>query len=154
MRSMTKERIGVVALSLGLVLGVAGCETEGGQAEMEEIPEVAEMEPQVGEDGVDLREALPLTQEDVGEIIFASGTVIGEPLPNGYFLETEHDIVIFVETEVRPEPGQVISVSGPLGQVAAPVFDEWEVEALTGDIEADYDYVRLFYIDDDAIPTG
>ncbi|MDX1647378.1 MAG: hypothetical protein R3304_09560 [Longimicrobiales bacterium] len=148
------RHVGVAVLATGLLLGAAGCETEGGQAEMSEIPEVAEIEPQVGEDGVELEEALPLTSEDVGDIIMASGTVVGQPLPHGYFLETEHDLVIFVESSVEVEPGQVISVAGPLGEVAAPVFEEWEVDAFDGEIEAEYEWVRLFFIDDDAIPVS
>lgn len=148
---MSEQKIGrwASALAVILALGVAACESEGGEAEMGEVPEVAEVETEAGA----LEEALPLTAEDVGDIMLVTGTVVGTVIPDGFFVATEHGLVLFVETDETVVPGELVSVTGPLQSVEVPVFDEWETDALEGEIEAEWDMLEAYYIDAGSIAT-
>ena len=148
-----RHRIAMIATSLALLAGTAGCEAERAEAEIGEVPEIGELEPQVDEDGVELDEALPLTREEVGDIILATGAVLGEPLADGFFLETEYDQIIFVASDLEPRPGEIVNVSGPLVEASGAAFDRWEAAAFEDELEAEYQWVRLFYIDDDGLPS-
>ena len=141
-------------LTLVAAVGLAGCDTEGEQAEIGEVPEVAEMEPGEAEAGeIALEEALPLTAEDVGDMMLVTGTVIGTVIPNGFFVATEHGEVLFVETTEMAVPGELVSVTGTLEAVEVPVFEEWETEALENEIEAEWQMMRSYYIDAGSVAT-
>ena len=140
------------ALALVALLGVAGCDTEGGEAETGEVPEAAELEAEpTGE--IELEEALPLTAEDVGDRMLITGTVIGSVIPDGFFVATEHGRVLFVASEDVPVPGEVVTVTGTLAAAETLVFEEWEVEALQGEVEAEWEIMRSYYLDGGSVAT-
>ena len=120
-------------ISSGLIVAFAAtalwaCGSD--EAEIDEVPEVAE---------VRLEELYPLSPDDVGKVIMANGTVVGRAVPGGFFLRTEGAQVLFVRTPVPVSPGSVVRVVGPLQQATVAVFDEWEEDALEGEVEAEWD---------------
>ncbi|MDX1568348.1 MAG: hypothetical protein R3223_11145 [Longimicrobiales bacterium] len=132
---------------------LGACESETGEAEMEEVPEVAEIEPEVGGEEVDLEEAYPLTEEDLGDILLVNGTVIGQPVEDGFFVRTEYDRVIFVQSSADIEPGEIVSVAGVLEAAGTVGYDQWQAGAgLSDDLAADLDLLTVYYLDDDAAP--
>ncbi|HEV2076094.1 MAG TPA: hypothetical protein VGR10_07620 [Thermoleophilaceae bacterium] len=94
---------------------------------------------------VQFERALPITAEDVGDLMLASGTVVGKPGPNGFFLRTAGDNVVFVQSAVPVTAGQQVNVAGPLEAAEVALFDGWERDLL-GNLEADWDLLRLYYI--------
>ena len=141
-----------LALTLVAGVGLTGCDTEGGQAEIGEVPEAAEVEAEPSGE-VELEEALPLTAEDVGDRMLITGTVIGTVIPDGFFVATEHGRVLFVESTEAPVPGELVTVTGMLQSAAVPVFEEWEVQALQNEIEAEWDMLRTYYLEGGSIAT-
>ncbi len=130
---------------LAAALAVAACETEYEEAELGEVPEVAEVEMEPEE--IELEEAYPLTAEDLGDRLLVTGTVVGSVLPGGFFVASEGGLVLFVETDHVAIPGEMVSVTGVLEAAETTVFDEWEVDALEGEIEAEWDVIPLYYLD-------
>ena len=152
---MMERTAGRWALALALVaaVGLTGCDTEGGEAEIGEVPEVAEIE---GADNgeLDLEEALPLTAEDIGDRMLVTGTVIGTVIPDGFFVATEGGEVLFVEAlEPNPIPGELVTVTGVLQSAEIPVFEEWETEALENEIEAEWQMMRTYYLEGGSVAT-
>jgi hypothetical protein len=119
---------------------------EGDEAEVDEVPEVAEVEVKPG-GGVELEETFPLTPEDIGETIMATGVVVGNALPTGFFLRTEGSQVLFVEATQPVAEGDTVRVVGPLQTATAAVFEGWEVDAFEGEAEAEWKMLDLWYID-------
>src|SRR5687768_14570515 len=147
---VNRAREGATLAWLGFLLLIArtlsGCEDD---AEPQEVPEVAEVRTSGGQ--VELKETFPLTPEDVGKLIYATGVVVGKPLPNGFFLRTEGSEVIFVESTQRDatpilKVGDTVRVTGPLAMATAVMFDEWEEDALESEIEAEWKVQPLWYI--------
>ena len=150
-------RMKILAWSIALsaqAVALTGCDDE---AEIDEVPEVAEVDVDavavpVGPDSVaiaaqiELEETFPLDADDVGKIIVATGTVVGTPLPVGFFLRTEGLQVIFVETTVPVAKGDRVRVVGPLTRATVAVFDGWEHDALEGQVEAEWDVQETWYI--------
>jgi hypothetical protein len=129
-----------------LALCIAGFLTAC-RGDPDEVPEVAEVEVDRGE--VKLEDKiLPLSAEDIGDVILATGSVVGKPLPNECFLKTERNQVLFVEhaepSEVRA--GDTVRVTGPLAMAATTVFDGWKLDALEGKIEAAWKILPLWYL--------
>ena len=139
--------------ALGVAVALTGCDTEGGEAEIGEVPEVAEVETEPMQAELELEEALPLTEEDVGDIILVTGTVIGTVIPEGFFVATEHGEVLFVESTEPTTPGELVTVTGPLQSATTLVFEEWETEALQGEVEAEWQMLRTFYVDAGSVAT-
>jgi hypothetical protein len=146
---------GIVILSAALLL--SACEDE---AEIDEVPEVAEVEAEPGrvevEPGrvnIDLpdveleEESLPFTDDDLGEMIMANGYVVGVPLANGFFLRTEGNHVIFVRSDQPMTGGGAVRVVGPLRKATHAVFDSWEADAFGTELEAEWKLVDIYYID-------
>lgn len=127
---------------LATAVAIAGCSDE---AEIDEVPEVAEVEVDDGE--VRLEEEFPLDAGDIGKIIMATGTVVGSPLPNGFFLLTEAGQVLFVDTTVPVTPADHVRVVGPLGAATIASFDGWKTDALAGQPLAEWDVLETWYID-------
>ena len=152
---MLDRKIGrwTTALALMAVVGLVGCDTEGGEAEIGEVPEVAEVDAEPTEGALELEEALPLTEEDVGDMMLVTGTVTGTVIPAGFFVATEHGRVLFVETTEAVTPGEVVTVTGPLQSATTLVFEEWETQALQGEVEAEWDMLRTYYIDGGSVAT-
>ena len=94
---------------------------------------------------VQFERALPITAEDVGDLLVARGTVVGKPGPNGFFLRTDRNRVVFVESTEPVALGRQVRVVGPLQAAEVPVFDGWQRDLL-GNLEADWDLLRLYYI--------
>ncbi|MGH7720082.1 MAG: hypothetical protein ACREON_14730, partial [Gemmatimonadaceae bacterium] len=123
-----------ISMSLVLTLALAGCEPE--EAEVRP-PEIAEIDSVAGR--VEFEEAYPLTTDDIGDIILASGSVVGNPGPVGFFLRAEGNRVIFVESTQPASAGQRVRAVGPLRTAAVAVFQEWERETLGDDLEAEWE---------------
>lgn len=137
----------LTAAGLVVLFGLAGC----GEAEVEEVPETAEIEgfdadAPVGE-RLELDEETVLGPDDIGENLMATGWVAGLPLPNGFFLRTEDDRVIFVDAEQSVEPGQTVRVIGQLTATDAVVFEGWETDAFDAGFEAEWDVETVVYLD-------
>ena len=141
-----------------LLTSVALTACEPDPAEIDEVPEVAEVATEpvgvaVGPEGaavvaeIRLEELYPLEEDDVGKVIMATGTVVGQPIPGGFFLRTEGNQVLFVRTTTPVSPGSTVRVVGPLGMATAAVFDEWSVDALEGQIEAAWEIQHQWYVE-------
>lgn len=146
----------VVAVALIAAVGITACntETETGQAEFGEVPEVAEIEADPSPAGeLELEEALPLTAEDIGDELLVTGTVTGTVIPEGFFVATEHGRVLFVESTQVVTPGELVTVTGPVQSATVPVFEEWELQALQGEVEAEWDLLRTYYIEGRSVAT-
>ena len=109
------------------------------------VPEVAEVRAEGGE--VRLEDALPLTNEDVGRIVVATGEVVGEPLPVGFFMVLPTMDVIFVETAEQVQPGERVRVMGALDKATAAVFNGWRVDALENHILEEWTITDLWFIE-------
>lgn len=129
-------------------LATLGCEAE---AERDELPEVAEVEVEPDEGELELNEELVLAQDDVGETIMATGWVTGIPLGTGFFLRTEGNRVIFVESTETVSTGAAVRVTGPLMLAEALVLDEWEADAFERGFEAEWEVETTLFIDADTV---
>jgi hypothetical protein len=146
----------LAAAALIAAVGTTGCntDTEPGQAELGEVPEVAEVDAEPTPRGeLELEEALPLTEEDIGDELLVTGTVTGTVIPDGFFVATEHGRVLFVESAERVMPGELVTVTGPVRSATVPVFEEWEVQALQGEVEAEWELLRTYYIEGQSVAT-
>lgn len=76
-----------------------------------------------------------------------TGWVTGVPLPGGFFLRTEDDRVIFVETDQPVTAGETVRVAGPLVATQTAVFEGWETDAFEAGFEAEWDVETIVYID-------
>lgn len=132
----------LMLILLATAVGVIGC----GEAEMEEVPETAEVEIDPIEREMELEEETMLGLDDVGETLMATGWVVGVPLDNGFYLRTEDDRVIFVQTDTEVETGKAVRVWGPLAATETVVFDEWEIDAFDTGFEAEWDVETALYI--------
>lgn len=133
----------MTALALATVFGLAAC----GDAEMDEVPETAEVEVEEGLGQLELDEELVLGPDDIGETLMATGWVSGAPLPNGFFLRTEDDRVIFVSSTEEVASGDVVRVVGPLVSAQVAAFEGWESDAFEAGFEAEWDVETVAYID-------
>jgi hypothetical protein len=145
---------------------LSACEEE---VNPEAVPEVAEVavEPGRVEVGpgrvvIDLPETrlrdaeLPFSDDDQGKMILANGFLVGERLPDGFFLRTEDDNVLFVETTdvetaVPTEPGDGVRVVGPLRKATQLVFQGWKTDALGDELQGEFDLVDIWYVDAAAV---
>ena len=132
------KRIFIPALLAVFTLG--GC-----RAEPDELPETAEVEVEDG--ALEYDEELVLTARDAGETILATGWVSGAPMEEGFFLRTEADRVIFVESQDSVATGDAVRVTGPLAATQVPVFEEWEADAFDAGFELEWDVETALYID-------
>ena len=129
--------------TIAMAVAVAGC----GDAEVDEVPETAEVEVEPVEGEVEYDEELILGPDDVGETIMATGWVSGVPLANGFFLRTEVDRVIFVESDRPVSAGDMVRATGPLMASEVAVFEGWEAEAFEAGFEAEWEVETAYYID-------
>jgi hypothetical protein len=149
-RGASLARLLVLLLAAG---GLAACRDE---AEVDEVPEVAEVKVDSGPGGVvevKLEEEYPLGPEDAGKLIYATGTVVGKVLPVGFFLKTEANQVIFVATAqpVNPPLGDAVRVVGPLRASTVAIFEGWKTDALEGEVEAEWQLVTTYFIEATAV---
>lgn len=109
------------------------------------VPEVGEVRASGGE--VRLEDTLPLTDEDIGRVIVATGEVVGTPLPIGFFMVLPTMEVIFAQTAEQVQAGQRVRVMGPLDRAAAAMFSGWRVDALGNQVLEEWTITELWYID-------
>ncbi|HEX6748056.1 MAG TPA: hypothetical protein VF092_12250 [Longimicrobium sp.] len=152
-RGASLTRLLVLLLATG---GLAACSDE---AEVDKVPEVAEVKADTAPGGVvevKLEKAYPLGPEDVGKVIYATGTVVGKVLPAGFFLKTEGNQVIFVATPpaVNPPLGVALRVVGPLRASTAAIFEGWKTDALEGKVEAQWQLVTTYFIEATAVAAA
>ena len=111
-------------------------------------PAMAEVERDDGE--IEFERAFPLEAEDLGDTMLISGTVVGKPAPNGFFVRTEGNQVVFVDATDSVTAGQMVRAVGPLRAIDASAFAGWERDWL-GDIDPVWLVVRLHYVDADSV---
>lgn len=133
----------MTTILVAAAIGMGGC----GEAEMEEVPETAEVEAEPLEGELELDEELVLGLDDVGETIMATGWVIGAPVANGFFLRTEANRAIFVASDAQVSIGQAVRVTGPLVATDVAVFEGWEAEAFGTELEPEWDMETALFID-------
>jgi hypothetical protein len=68
---------------------------------------------------VPLADLLPLGPEDDGFRVVVRGTVVGEPIGEGFWILTDEDEVLFVRTAQTTTSGEDRELTGTLHQVAA-----------------------------------
>lgn len=135
-----KQRCSLGAFALCVVLSACG-----GEDQRENVPPAAEIE--LGQGGEEkLEDATPLTDDDIGEVVVATGEVVGNPLPNGFFLRTGANEVVFVASEEQVRSGEQVRTVGPLARVEAATFRGWRVDALEGTVQAEWDVLDTYYI--------
>ena len=134
------------AAGLALSFSLLAC----GDPDEDEVrpPELAEVERDDGE--VEFERAFPIEAEDVGDTMLVSGTVVGKPGPNGFFVRTEGNRVVFVDTQDSVSAGQRVRAVGPLRTIDAAAFAGWERDWL-GDIDPVWAVVRLYFVDADSV---
>jgi hypothetical protein len=153
--------IGKVVIVLFASAVLPACETE---PELEDVPQVSEVavEPmgevttpqgtaRVGE--VELKGLMPLDSEDVGKVAMVTGQVVGQPVPQGFFVETEGSEVLFVRTPTPPTvtAGQTVRAVGTLGMVNTAEFQGWHENSLENEIEAEWKIQERWYIDGQSV---
>ena len=147
----------LVASTLLIGTLVSACANE---PEEPQIPDVAEVEVEPAEvkerpGGVEielpeirLENAFPLTDEDEGDLVIATGTVVGKPGASGFFLRTESNKVLFVESTTIPvRTGDAVSIIGPLRKATVAIFEGWEKDAFENQLEAEWELTDLWYIE-------
>jgi hypothetical protein len=156
MHALVTRRGASLARLLVLLLAAGGLAACSDEAEVDEVPEVAEVQVDTGPGGVvevKLEEEYPLGPEDVGKLIYATGTVVGKVLPAGFFLKTEANQVIFVATAqpLNPPLGDALRVVGPLRASTVAIFEGWETDALEGEVQAEWQLVTTYFIEATAV---
>src|SRR5690606_16605997 len=133
----------VAAGLMGAVL-LYGCETEPRPVETPEIPPAAEIA--VGDGEVSFHSALPLEADDEGKILVVTGTVVGTPRADGFFLRAPTGEAIFIRHTGTVTPGESLHVTGPLRTAPVAVVDQWKTEALSGDVSVQRTVLEGWYI--------
>ena len=130
-------------IALGIALaGLAAC----GEAELDEVPEAAEVETQPLEGEVRYDEEVGIGLADLAETLMLTGAVVGT-LESGFFLRTEEEQVLFVQSDAPVTEGQNLRVYGMVIEIQARHVDEWETEALEREIDAFQDVDTSVYLD-------
>jgi len=112
-----------------------GCDSP--EEDVQELPEVVQEEPASGTQPRQLDKEITLGPEDVGELILANGWVEGQPLESGFFLRTEFNRLIFVQTDHSVQPGDPVSVRGRVEGADEVQFPRWADDALGRDRDWD-----------------
>jgi len=86
------------------------------------------MEPGAGQ-AVELGTLMPLGADDAGRTITARGTVVGQPIAEGYWILTDQDAVLFVATEQERGTGESVQVTGRLTQATREQGRVWREQA-------------------------
>lgn len=78
---------------------------------------------------VELQTLMPLGTDDAGRMVNARGTVVGQPLSEGYWILTDQDAVVFVLSKDRRDTGEAVQVTGRLAPAAANQVQTWRQQA-------------------------
>ncbi|HET7321634.1 MAG TPA: hypothetical protein VFI96_03995 [Longimicrobiaceae bacterium] len=139
-----RSRVLGAAAALMLAFAVTACD-EPQEAEVAP-PEVAEVDVEPAEvPPHDFEKAFPITDDDVGDIMLVTGTVVGEPGPAGFFVRAEGNRVVFVKSAEPVTLGQSVRAIGPVQAADVTVFEGWEHDFL-GDVDPEWEMVQLFYV--------
>lgn len=137
----------ITTVALAALFGLGAC----GEVEVEEVPEAAEIEgfdtDEVPGEALELDAETEIDTDDIGEEIAATGQIEGLQLPNGFFLRTDANRVIFVATDASVEPGETVRVLGTVAGTEVAVFEGWESDAFDVGFEAEWDVETIAYID-------
>jgi len=71
------------------------------------------------EEPIPIADLLPLGPEDIGFKVIVRGTVVGEPLDDGFWFLTDEDEVIFARQGHPAEAGQDLTLTGRLDRMPA-----------------------------------
>lgn len=102
---------------------------------------------------------LPLGAEDVGERIEVEGTVVGEPIDQGFWVATDDGTAIFVRSDQPVDPGTSVTDMDFFGEVrsaSAAETADWQEQAnlQAEDDFAGWDVRRDLYIDATVSPPA
>lgn len=78
---------------------------------------------------VELGTLMPLGTEDAGRTVTTRGTVVGQPIEEGYWILTDQDAVLFVVTEEKRNSGESVHVTGRLAPVTGDRVRTWRERA-------------------------
>ena len=141
---------------------LGGCKSK---ADMDKVPEVAEVKTRPGEIKVEpdkiemkpaevsLEEKFPLRKGDIGKTFYVAGTVVGTPGPLGFFLKTEGNEVIFINTTTSLMAGQAVRAVGTLNQAKTAEFKGWKKSMLGRELKAEWKLQDLWYLDASAVQS-
>jgi len=133
------------------------------KADMDEVREVAEVKTKPAEIKIEdnkiemkpaevsLEEKFPLRKSDIGKTFYVAGTVIGTPGPKGFFVRTERNQVVFINTPTALAPGQAVRAVGTLNQATSAVFKGWKKEHLGRDLKAEWKLQEHWYLEASAV---
>jgi hypothetical protein len=76
-----------------------------------------------------LAAAIPLGPEDDGSRVIVRGTVLAEPLEEGFWILADEDEVLFVRTTVPALADQDLTMTGTLYQIASAEGTAWAERA-------------------------
>src|SRR5688572_20300496 len=157
LRRVRRRSIGRMGILFLAAAVLPACESEPDLEDTSQVSEVA-IEP-MGEvatpEGparvaeVELKSLMPLSSDDVGKTAMVTGEVVGQPVPQGFFVETEGSEVLFVRTPAQPTVtvGQTVRVVGPLGMANTAEFQGWHENSLKNEVEAEWKIQSQWYID-------
>lgn len=78
---------------------------------------------------VELGTLMPLGTEDAGRTVTTRGTVVGQPIEEGYWILTDQDAVLFVVTEEKRNSGESVHVTGRLAPATGDRVRTWRERA-------------------------
>jgi hypothetical protein len=76
-----------------------------------------------------LAAVMPLGPEDEGSRVIVRGTVLGQPLDDGFWILADEDEVLFVRTTQPATTNQDLTLTGTLHQIAAAEGAAWAARA-------------------------
>jgi hypothetical protein len=95
-----------------------------------EEPAVPAPQPAVPHEApVDLEQIAPLGSDDLGRMVNVSGSVVGQPLDNGFWVLTDQDRVVFIQTDRPVVTGEHVQVTGMVEQNTHEQSEQWFDEA-------------------------
>jgi hypothetical protein len=143
---MLKSRNLASLTAAALAMSVAFAACTAPEEDVQEIPEVTEVEQDEDTGARELERETVLGPGDEGETILATGWVEGKPLDNGFFLRTEFNRIVFIETTQDVAAGESVRVQGQVRRSDAEAFNGWEVGALGDDLKPDLDLWRGIHL--------
>ena len=144
---MLKSSNWAALTAAALLMSASFTACDAPEENVEELPDVTEVEPDRETEARELEQEMVLGPEDEGETILATGWVEGQPLDDGFFLRTEYNRIVFIETDRDVGSGEAVRVQGQVRKSDAESFNRWEVDALGEDLKPDWDLWRGIHLD-------
>lgn len=123
--------VGLLVLSL-LIWAIAEMVDRDDVAQVEpaQEPAVPAPQPRAPEEAPTSLEQLdPLGPDDVGRRVNVSGAVVGQPAGNGFWILTDQDRVVFIQTDRPVVTGEHVQVTGTIDQNTSEESEQWFDEA-------------------------